>query len=131
MIVPQNAFHYGRDIEEKAQIFLQKKGLHFLQKNVQIYGTVKKGEIDLIFLDKHDELYCELVFVEVRARSMTNLFGSAEESLSGLKRFHLKTSIEWFLRRNRNRLPQSLTGIRVDLLAWNGNRFNWMKNISL
>ncbi len=57
-----NPRELGKEGEHRARVFLEKKGWRCLGQNVRF----PRGEIDLVFLDPRKEL----VFVEVRARSV-------------------------------------------------------------
>lgn len=74
----------GRDAENDACAYLEKKGLHLLERNYRCHF----GEIDLIMQDKQD-----IVFVEVRARQQTH-YGDAIETIDDHKQSKLiKTAI--------------------------------------
>ncbi|GAB4126980.1 MAG: YraN family protein [Raineya sp.] len=84
---PKNSLQKGKEAEQKALEFLQKKGYELLSKNYR-FG---KGEIDLIVAK--DNL---LVFVEVRSRKNAN-FGFPEQTISEKKKQLLRKTAENFI----------------------------------
>jgi putative endonuclease len=103
----------GTHYEEKAAKYLEKKDFRILEKNV----NYRWGEIDLIAIDL---LQNELVFVEVRHR-MKSAMTSAAESVSHTKQIRMKRAIETYLVSPKfNQLGLKLNGIRIDLLAFDG-----------
>ena len=77
----------GRVAEMQALAFLERNGMHLLQKNYRCYS----GEIDLIMQDRDD-----IVFVEVRSRANSN-YGSAVESVTLTKQRKLCKAAIHFL----------------------------------
>ncbi|MBE8182560.1 MAG: YraN family protein [Candidatus Portiera sp.] len=109
----------GKFAEKQARKFLQSRGLSFITKNFKC----QYGEIDLIMGDKN-----ELVFVEVRMRS-SRLYGDAAETVDKTKLTKLINSSEYYIQRNYadKQVPNS----RMDLVAINGTKFEWIHNIQL
>jgi putative endonuclease len=79
----------------------------------------KGGEIDLIF-----EVGSELVFVEVRARQ-SEAFGGALGSLGRRKLLRISRSVARFLAR----YDGTARNVRLDVLAWEANRWIHVKNL--
>jgi putative endonuclease len=77
----------GTYYESMAAKYLQKKGLHELERNFRH----RRGEIDLIM--RHLDT---LVFVEVRYRKQ-NGFGSAEESITYRKQQSIISTANFYL----------------------------------
>lgn len=93
----------GRQGEEIARGYLEKKGWRCLQSNYRC----SRGEIDLI-LEKNGEL----VFVEVRTRK-SSAFGLPEESLTDTKLSRLVTLSETYLQEHQ----LSSVSWRIDVVA--------------
>lgn len=79
----------GRKAEAIAAAFLQQRGLRIVERN----WRCRFGEIDLIAREGAD-----LVFVEVRARSLSH-FGGAAESIDRGKRSRLIAAASQYLSR--------------------------------
>ncbi|MEP7103992.1 MAG: YraN family protein [Candidatus Dojkabacteria bacterium] len=93
----------GRDSEDLALKFLQKKGFTLIEKNF----TVKGGEIDLIM--SFDGFY---VFIEVKSLNVFSPF-SVYQSLTKRKKYFLRKTIDkWLLKNNLKSEPW-----RVDFVA--------------
>jgi len=75
----KNRQESGREGEERAVRFLQKKGYEILQRNVRY----RRGEIDIIATDGDT-----MVFVEVKAKSSPS-FGVPEEAVDKRKQKQL------------------------------------------
>lgn len=73
--------------EEIATEFLRKKGYKILERNF----TCKRGEIDIIALDKK-----EIVFIEIKAR-MSLKYGLPSEAVTKKKLEHILKTAEYFL----------------------------------
>jgi putative endonuclease len=107
----------GAAAEQLAKDYLLTQGLSFIEENYR----VKLGEIDLIFKDAE-----QWVFVEVKYRE-TNSHGHAAEMFTMAKKRKLTRAIMCYL--------QSLdlnchhTPMRIDLLAIDGEKINWIKNV--
>jgi putative endonuclease len=112
-----HASRTGATAEQLAKSHLLAQGLSFVAENYR----VKLGEIDLIF--KEDEQW---VFVEVKYRENAS-HGHAAEMFTMAKRRKLTRAIMCYL--------QSLdlnchhTPMRIDLLAIDGEKINWIKNV--
>src|SRR5690606_20506545 len=94
----RGAFEIGKVAEDYAIRFLSNRGFRLLERNF----TARRGEIDLTCVRKH-----KVYFFEVRYRS-TRSFGSASESISNLKLFHLYAAIFQWIRAKR--IPDRLIG---------------------
>jgi putative endonuclease len=97
----------GRQAEDSALAYLEKKGLRLVERNFLCRG----GEIDLIMLDG-----VQLVFVEVRFRS-SNRFGSAAESVDWRKQARITRAASWYLLSRRLDCPA-----RFDVVAVSPDR---------
>lgn len=104
----------GSQAEEDALQFLLGSGLNLLDRNYRC----RFGEIDLIMLDGS-----ELVFVEVRKRKNMD-FGGAAQSVSHAKQSRLIKTAKHFLMKYRQVPP-----CRFDVIAIEGDRCQWMKNV--
>lgn len=98
----------GKWGENQAEEFLVRKGYEIVDKN---YRT-PEGEIDLIC--QHDG---DLVFVEVKTRSNTNM-GYPEEAVTAEKWSHLVSTAELYLADH----PDTNQNWRVDIIAIIGSR---------
>ncbi|MEP2650489.1 MAG: YraN family protein [Paraglaciecola sp.] len=112
----------GKEAEELARTFLQKKGLIFIAKNY----SCRTGEIDLIMQDGE-----QLVFVEVKYRTR-NQFGSAMEYFHPSKRRKFVSALMYYMQEKS--LNPSIVPHRIDLVAIDNNKssqddINWLKNI--
>lgn len=81
----------GNQGEQIAEQFLRKRGLKYLNRNV----NYRFGEIDLIMLDSDT-----IVFVEVRVRSNPH-FGSGAESVTFSKQRKLIKAAQLWISQNR------------------------------
>jgi putative endonuclease len=77
----------GREGENLAAQFLEKKGYSILERNYRF----ERGEIDLVAKDGQ-----ELVFVEVKSRH-SQQYGAPEESVTPAKEAQLKKVAEGYL----------------------------------
>ena len=113
----------GARIERKAeQYFLQQVGGKLIARNYRTRG----GEIDLIF-ECPRVLGCpDLVFVEVSAGLPGNWL-SGLESVGGRKQRRLAHAIRHFLMRYRGRAFE----IRIDVLDWDGTRFQHYRDVRI
>lgn len=82
----------GNQAEDLALLYLQRQGLQLITKN---YLT-KLGEIDIIMLDKSDNL---LVFVEVRYRK-NNFYGKAVETVNYVKQKKIINTAQIYMQNN-------------------------------
>lgn len=110
-----NKYEKGHLYETKAKIFLEEKGLEYLERNF----TGHRGEIDLIFLEGDT-----LVFVEVKYRS-SSIYGSGIEAVDHrkAKRIYL-TAMEYISRKHLFDLD-----VRFDLISFDKGRLKWTRNI--
>lgn len=113
----KNQSSKGKAAEELACTFLQKKGLHLIDKNFHS----RYGEIDLI-MQHHDTL----VFIEVRYRK-NNDFGGAIASITPGKQQKIhKTALFYMQKKGRE------FNARFDVIAFNGKDNNltteWIQN---
>lgn len=104
----------GRDGEDAALAYLLGQGLALVERNFR----TKTGEIDLIM--KEGET---LVFVEVRKRSQKG-FGGAAASVTPAKRQRLIRTAQFYLQQRQN-----LPSCRFDVVAIDGERLSWLKNV--
>jgi putative endonuclease len=100
--------------------YLHSRGCVLVERNVRY----RVGEIDLVVMDGD----C-LVFVEVRRRGPGS-WEAPEVALPYPKRLRLWRAIEMYLLRSR-KIPERFTGIRIDYLATDGEKWWWAKNIEL
>jgi putative endonuclease len=105
----------GKISEQKAKIFLEKKGFKFLAQNYRCFS----GEIDLVMQDNE-----EIVFVEVRTRNHTD-FGSAVDSVNVVKQRKLIKAAMHFLQKN-NLLDE--VDSRFDIIGISQDKIEWIKN---
>ena len=111
----------GTQYEEKAAISLEKIGYEILEKNV----NYRWGEIDLVAIDRKKN---ELVFVEVRYRAEKAMTTPAE-SITFTKQVRLKRAIDTYLvSPSFNRRGLKLDGIRIDLIAFDGESMSHWPN---
>ena len=78
---PFNRRAFGENHEELALVFLEEKGLVFVERNFH-FG--RYGEIDLVMRDRDT-----LVFVEVKARR-SHRFGTPEDAVDRRKRAQIR-----------------------------------------
>jgi putative endonuclease len=112
----------GKEAENKACHFLQKKGLQLLTQNYRCYH----GEIDLIMMDKDD-----IVFVEVRKRKRID-YGNAFETVNHSKRKKIIKTAMHFLQKKKWMYK---VNSRFDIIAihpvQNIMQIEWIKNAFL
>ncbi|MDE1953311.1 MAG: YraN family protein [Betaproteobacteria bacterium] len=104
----------GALAEDAAWNYLQRQGLHLVQRNYRVRG----GEIDIIARDPRDVL----VFVEVRARAST-AFGGAAASVDARKRARILLAARHYLMR----LPAEVA-CRFDVVAIDGGQLHWIRD---
>lgn len=92
----------GRQGENLGKEYLKNKGYILLARNF----SCKKGEIDLIFLDKKT-----IVAVEVKTRTSFT-FGLAREAITQKKKNHLIGSLQCFLKAKQYKNEN----IRIDIV---------------
>jgi len=110
----------GTQYEEKAALALESLGYVILDKNV----NYRWGEIDLVTIDQDKK---ELVFVEVRHRA-ENSMTSPAESITPTKLIRLKRAINSYLVSPQfGRRGLNLNGVRIDLIAFEGERMSHWK----
>ncbi|GAD88209.1 hypothetical protein VHA01S_003_02850 [Vibrio halioticoli NBRC 102217] len=113
-----NKLAIGHQYEAKAQRYLAKQGLTFIEKNFH----AKCGEIDLIMQDKQ-----EFVFVEVKYRKQ-QYYGSGVDAVSHSKQSKLKkTAMLWLI---KNNLSPSDTYFRFDVISLSSDpeKVEWIQN---
>jgi putative endonuclease len=113
----QTSGNAGRQAEELAARFLEKKKLRIIARNYRCRG----GEIDLVCRDGK-----VLVFVEVRLRQST-AFGGAAASVTAIKQRRIILAAQHFLMTN------ALTNddCRFDCILMNGtsgNDIEWLRD---
>lgn len=95
----------GRTGENIAADYLADAGLNIVERNYRCY----RGEIDIVARDGE-----ELVFVEVRTRHAISRVGTAEESVTHLKRERLRALAASYVReKNYEQWPK----LRFDVVA--------------
>ena len=82
----------GKDGEEAAVIYLEKKGYKIIQRNFRF----KRGEIDIIAADNDT-----LVFIEVKSWSFYGI-DALEHSINDKKRNRIIETAKYFLFKYRN-----------------------------
>ncbi|WP_407217765.1 YraN family protein [Enterobacter hormaechei] len=102
--------------ELKARRWLEGKGLRFVAANVRGRG----GEIDLIMKDGQT-----IVFVEVRYRQSSRFGGAAASVTLAKQQKLLQTAHLWLARHNGS---FDTVDCRFDVVAFNGNAIDWLKN---
>ncbi len=109
----------GREAENIARKYLEKKGFKLITSNYRCYS----GEIDLIMLDKE-----EIVFVEVRSRANSR-FGSALDTVDANKINKLIRTATHFLQSKRWLYKKNS---RFDIIAihslTDNMQLDWIKN---
>ncbi len=111
----------GTRYEAKASHYLESIKYMILAKNVNF----RWGEIDLVAVDLEKQ---ELVFVEVRHRAI-NAMCAPEETISTTKQLRLKRAIDTYLSSPAfNRLGLKLKGVRIDLMAYEGETLRHWEN---
>ncbi len=103
----------GRGGEDRALAYLQRQGLTLVERNF----LCKAGELDLVMRDG-----AHLVFVEVRERNNPQ-FGGAAASISPAKQRRILRAAKFYLLR-----CQPLPPCRIDIVAIDGDRINWIRN---
>ena len=106
----------GKDAEDLALAFLEKKQLRLVQRNFHS----RYGEIDLIMRDQDKSL----VFVEVRYRKSSR-YGSGAETVDRKKQTKLITTALYFLQKHPKwqTRPARFDVISIDGMAQN---INWI-----
>ena len=82
----------GQMTEWLASLFLRLRGLDVIQRNY----VCRRGEVDLVALQRERQRLPTLVFVEVRCRSSEQYGGSAA-SIDDAKQIRLIKSAEYFV----------------------------------
>lgn len=77
----------GRFGEDEAEKYLKQKGYKILERNF----SCKRGEIDIIALDKD-----EIVFIEIKAR-VSLKYGLPSEAVTKYKLKHIYKTAEYYL----------------------------------
>lgn len=77
----------GKYGEDEAEKYLRQKGYKILERNF----NCKRGEIDIIALDKG-----EIVFIEIKARASLK-YGLPSESVTKYKLKHIYKTAEYYL----------------------------------
>lgn len=104
----------GHQAELIAKDYLQKQGLTWVASNV----SYPFGELDII-MQEHDAW----VFIEVKYRA-TQHFGGAISAISNKKIARLRKAAAYYLQQHQINAP-----CRFDLLAIEGSKIHWLKNI--
>jgi putative endonuclease len=104
----------GRQAEDEALQFLQRKGLKLLERNYRC----RFGEIDLIMRDRR-----VTVFAEVRMRGSV-AFGGAIESINSAKRSRLLAAARHYISSHGSQIE-----CRFDAVLLNGDgKVEWIRN---
>jgi putative endonuclease len=103
----------GAEAEQRAAEYLAHRGLAMVARNYRCRG----GEIDLVMRDGP-----VLVFVEVRARSVSR-FGGAAESITMRKQARVILAARHYLARHGLDVP-----CRFDALLLDGDRMEWIRS---
>jgi putative endonuclease len=103
----------GAEAEQRAAEYLAHRGLAMVARNYRCRG----GEIDLVMRDGP-----VLVFVEVRARSVSR-FGGAAESITTRKQARVILAARHYLARHGLDVP-----CRFDALLLDGDRMEWIRS---
>lgn len=107
----------GVKAENDAKIYLEAKGLQFVEQNFR----VPQGEIDLIFKDRK-----QWVFVEVKYRSSASR-GFAAEYFTASKRRKINNAIMCYLQQLNLNLHH--TDLRIDVIAIDDKKLTWIDNV--
>lgn len=105
----------GQNAESEARLFLEKNGLHFLEKNYRC----PLGEIDLIMRDPHFH-----IFVEVRMRKNPEHGNSAETVTKAKQRRVLRSALHYL----QKKALVDRVDCRFDVLAIDDGKIEWIKN---
>ena len=109
----------GKLGEDEATKFLEQKGYKILDRNF----SCKRGEIDIIALDKD-----EIVFVEIKSRT-NNEYGLPSEAVTLKKLNHILKTAEYYLYiRNLEKEPVRIDAVEVFLYG-DTIRINHLKNV--
>lgn len=112
---------FGKNGEDEAASFLQKKGYKIIARNFRARG----GEIDLIALKS-----TTLIFIEVKSRTST-LFGTPAESITYHKLAKLIRTAELF-RKFHPGLPADIRFDAIEVYTKSGiQEINHIENITL
>jgi putative endonuclease len=109
----------GASVEREAAHWMKARGGRLIAQNYRC----RVGEIDLILEEQRPDGQTELVFVEVRARSLGG-WVSGVESVDWKKRRKLSRTIAHFLVHYRG----CATAVRVDILGWDGQSWTHLCN---
>jgi putative endonuclease len=116
-VLTMKPMNKGEAAEQLACDYLQKQGLHLLEKNYRS----RQGEIDLV-MQQGDSL----VFIEVRQRSNTR-FGGAAASVTTKKQEKLRLTALHYL---QHKAPRA--NARFDVVAVQGDNnqqhIEWIRN---
>ncbi|HJA94428.1 MAG TPA: YraN family protein [Candidatus Eisenbergiella merdipullorum] len=110
-----NKREIGEAYEAAAALFLEKKGVHILERNFRC----RQGEIDLI--GREGEY---LVFFEVKYRK-DGFSGLPEEAVGYAKQKRICRAAKYYL--YRKHLGESVP-VRFDVVAVCAERINWYQN---
>lgn len=111
----RNKREIGFEYEEMAKDFLVSRKLEFIEKN--FYS--KYGEIDLIMLDRENEI---LVFVEVKYRKNIN-YGNPVEVIDFKKIERIRNTSKIYLDKIKWK-----NSIRYDVIGITQNKIEWIEN---
>ena len=110
----------GQQVETQACKFLCQQGLKLIERNF----TYKTGEIDIIALDRNQEL----VFVEVRFRKSA-AFGEGFETVDHRKQRKIINTANYYLSRKNKYQEYHCRFDIISASTYNGElKLYWLKN---
>ncbi|MFA5827978.1 MAG: YraN family protein [Candidatus Shapirobacteria bacterium] len=118
MKVKVENYSKGRSSEERARMYLEKKGLGWIESNFLCHI----GEIDLVMTDRD-----RLVFVEVKFKT-DNKFGTPEEMISGWKIAQIRRVAQIYLI-ERPEVNKNYSKYRIDAVCLLGENTKHYKDI--
>ena len=116
--------HYGLQMEVKAEAWFLARfpGAVLCERNFRCRG----GEIDLIFeAPSALNASAELIFVEVRARTVGVSWETGLESVRPVKQRRLVRTISVYLSKYKGRARSA----RLDILAWDGIEWTHIQDL--
>jgi len=111
----RQALNSGKQAEEQARMYLEKRGLIFVEANF----FSREGEIDLIM--KHAD---QLVFIEVKYRKNT-AYGSGFEVVNKIKQRKIIQAARHYL--HKNQLTENISS-RFDIVNIDPQNTQWLQH---